>query len=68
MQAIQVGSVVSLRVDLRLQRVMLHRQLRYAVDAVFPQVIELLLIAVKPNDLFPWYNNCCPVISWRGMR
>lgn len=36
MQAIQVGSVVSQRVDLRLQRVMLHRQLRYAVDAGFP--------------------------------
>ena len=68
MQAIQVGSVVSQRVDLRLQRVMLHRQLRYAVDVVFPQVIELLLIAVKPNDRFPWYNNSCLTAGWRSQQ
>ena len=31
----------------------LHGQLFCVVDAIFPQVVELLLIAVKPDDLIP---------------
>ena len=51
MQAIQVGSVVSQRVDLRLQRLLLHGQLLHTVDAVFVKIKELLLVAVKLNGL-----------------
>ena len=53
MQAVQIGPAVSQGVDLRLQRLLLHGQLLHTVDAIFPQVVELFLIAFKLDDLRP---------------
>ena len=53
MQAVQIGPAVSQGVDFRLQRLLLHGQLLHTVDAVFAKIKELLLVAVKLDDLCP---------------
>ena len=52
-QAVQIGPAVCQSVDLRLQRLLLHGQLLHTVDAVFAKIKELLLVAVKFDDLRP---------------
>ena len=53
MQAVQIGPAVSQGVDFRLQRLLLYGQLLHAVDTVFAKIKELLLVAVKLDDLCP---------------
>lgn len=52
-QVVQIGPAVSQIVYLCLQCIHLHGQLFCTVDAIFPQVVELLLIAFKLDDLRP---------------
>ena len=52
-QTVKVGTVARQGVELCLQCVHLHGQLFRAVDPIFPQIVELLLIAVKADDLIP---------------
>ena len=52
-QTIKIGPAVCQSVDLRLQRLLLHGQLLHTVDAVFAKIKELLLVAIKLDDLCP---------------
>lgn len=54
---VDVPALVCQGVDLRLERVMLHGQLRRCFNVVFHQVDELPLAAVKPPDFIPQQKN-----------
>ena len=50
---IQLSPLVCQGVNTGLQRVILHGELARCLNAVFHQILKLLLIAVKLDDLRP---------------
>ena len=57
---IQLPPLVRQGVDLRLQGVILHGELVRRLNAIFHQILKLLLIAFKFDNLRPGDNRCPP--------